>query len=79
MEKMAFHLERRWRIWQAWGSAWRWLRNWAYELLTGYGERPWNSATIGVMSVFAFAIGYVATGAVSGFVDALVFRGPEST
>ena len=28
-----------WRAWRARGSLWRWLRNWAYELLTGYGER----------------------------------------
>ena len=40
MAKMAYHWGWRWRFWRAWPAFGRWLRNWAYEALTGYGERP---------------------------------------
>ena len=76
MEKMAYHWEWRehgWRIWRAWASFLRWLRNWAYELATGYGERPWNAVGLGAFIVAAFAVGFWATRAVSNFIDALVY------
>ena len=76
MEKMAYHWQwraHRWRLWRAWGSFRRWLRNWAYELATGYGERPWNTVGLGVFIVAAFAVGFWATRAVSNFIDALVY------
>jgi uncharacterized protein YjbI with pentapeptide repeats len=76
MEKMAYHWEWRthgWKVWRAWGSFWRWLRNWAYELATGYGERPWNPIVVGLLAVLAFAGGFCATRAVANFWDALVY------
>lgn len=48
-------------------SRWHWTRSWAFELLTGYGERPlrpvvWGLVTIAVFTaVFALA-GNVSTG-----------------
>lgn len=54
-------------------SRWRWARNWAYELLTGYGERPWNPVIIAAASMAAFAAGYWATTAVRGFWDAVAY------
>jgi uncharacterized protein YjbI with pentapeptide repeats len=76
MEKMAYHWE--WRshkvgVQRAWGSFWRWLRNWAYELLTGYGERPWNPVVGGVVIVLGFAGGFCATRAIANFWDAVVY------
>lgn len=62
MEKMAFHWEWREHGWKAWGSFWRWLRNWAYELLTGYGEHPWRPALWAVFVVAVFAAIYAAAG-----------------
>lgn len=81
MEKMAFHWEWRshgWQVWRAWGSLWRWLRNWFYELSTGYGERPWNAVLCGLGAVLAFAVGFWATGVAGGrgpaaFFDSLVY------
>jgi len=76
MEKMAYHWEWRshgWKMWRAWGSFWRWLRNWAYELATGYGERPWNPVIGGLLAILAFAGGFCATRAVANFWDALIY------
>jgi uncharacterized protein YjbI with pentapeptide repeats len=81
MEKMAYYREWRsqgWRIWRAWSSFWRWLRNWAYELTTGYGERPWNAVLCGLGAVLAFAVGFWATAVMGGrglaaFFDSLVY------
>lgn len=51
----------------------RWLRNWVYEILTGYGERPFNPVAGGALAVVGFALGYYFTGAISSFIDALIF------
>ena len=56
-----------------WLSRWRWLRNWVYELLTGYGERPFNAVGMGAIAVVGFAVGYFLTGVISNFLDALVY------
>ena len=76
MEKMAHYCEWRahgWQFWRAWGPFWRWLRNWAYELATGYGERPWNPIIGGLLAILAFAGGFCATRAIGNFWDALVY------
>jgi uncharacterized protein YjbI with pentapeptide repeats len=76
MEKMAHYREWRshgWQVWRAWGSFWRWLRNWAYELATGYGERPWNPVVGGVLMILGFAGGFWVTRAVANFWDALIY------
>ena len=76
MEKMALYWEWRssgWAPWRNWRSFLRWLRNWAYELLTGYGERPQNPVIGGALVMAAFALGYWLTGAVAGLMDALVY------
>jgi len=76
MEKMAYHWEWRsqgWQVWRGWGSFWRWLRNWAYELATGYGERPWNPVIGGVLAILGFAAGFCATRAVANLWDALIY------
>jgi hypothetical protein len=76
MEKMAYHWEWRshgWHIWRAWGPFLRWVRNWAYELATGYGERPWNPVIGGILSILGFAGGFCATRAIGNFWDALVY------
>jgi uncharacterized protein YjbI with pentapeptide repeats len=51
----------------------RWVSSWAYELLTGYGERPLNPVAGGGFAVVAFALGYFFTGAINNFLDALVY------
>jgi len=51
----------------------RWVLSWAYELLTGYGERPLNPVAGGGFAVAAFALGYFFTGAINNFPDALVY------
>lgn len=75
MEKMAFYWESRshgWRVWRGWGSLWRWLRNWAYELLTGYGERVYMPVVWAMVVVAAFAAIYAAAGNIAaGDVGAL--------
>jgi len=76
MEKMAYYREwrsHRWQVWRAWGSFWRWLRNWAYELATGYGERPWNPVIGGGLIILGFAGAFCATRAIANFWDALVY------
>jgi uncharacterized protein YjbI with pentapeptide repeats len=76
MEKMAYHWEWRshgWKVWRAWGPFWRWLRNWAYELATGYGERPWNPVIGGGLIILGFAGAFCATRAIANFWDALVY------
>ncbi len=50
----------------------RWLRNWAYELLTGYGERPHMPVVWAAVVVLLFALIYAAAGNIaSGDVGAL--------
>ena len=61
------HSSRRWfRLWSTRRTTvlgfWRWLRNWAYELLTGYGERPFLPVLWGLVVILAFAGGYAAAG-----------------
>jgi len=76
MEKMAFYWEwrrHRWRIWKDSVPFGRWLRNWIYELLTGYGERPMNPAIGGGLIIAGFAVGYYAAGSVNSFWDALAY------
>ena len=85
MEKMAYYWEWHfwgWRVWRARGFFWRsfgrWLRNWAYELATGYGERPWNAVRAGLVAILAFAAGFWACGITGGrgavaFLDCLVY------
>lgn len=76
MQKMAYHWQWRahgWRIWRVSGSFWRWLRNWAYELLTGYGERPINPVLGGAVALVAFTLGYFFTGAINNLFDAVVY------
>jgi uncharacterized protein YjbI with pentapeptide repeats len=76
MEKMAYYREWvscGWQIWSACGPLWRWLRNWLYELTTGYGERPWNPVGVAAFSILAFAFGYSLSGGVHGFADALIY------
>jgi hypothetical protein len=68
MEKMAYHWQWRsngWRIWRARGPLWRWLRNWVYELLTGYGERPILPVVWAFVVIAAFTVGYAVAGNVS--------------
>ncbi len=75
MEKMAYHWQWRnngWRIWRARGPLWRWARNWAYELLTGYGERVHMPVVWAVVVVLLFALIYAAPGNIAaGAVGAL--------
>jgi uncharacterized protein YjbI with pentapeptide repeats len=81
MEKMAYYWEWRshaWKVWRAWGSFWRWLRNWAYELATGYGERPWNPVIGGLGVVVAFALGFWGSAAIGSrsawaFLDSFIY------
>lgn len=48
-----------------WLSRWRWARNWAYELLTGYGEHWWKPVIWALAVVLCFALGYSAAGNVA--------------
>ena len=62
----------RWKVWRAWGPLWRWLRNWAYELATGYGERVYMPVLWAIVVVAVFAIIYAAAGNIaSGDVGSL--------
>jgi uncharacterized protein YjbI with pentapeptide repeats len=55
-----------------WLSRWRWARNWAYELLTGYGERPQLPVICALVVVLLFAVIYAAAGNIAaGDVGAL--------
>jgi len=55
-----------------WLSRWRWARNWAYELLTGYGERVHMPVIWAGVVVLVFALIYAAAGNIaSGDVGAL--------
>lgn len=55
-----------------WLSRRRWARNWFYELLTGYGERPHMPVLWAFVVVLLFAIIYAAAGNVAtGDVGAL--------
>lgn len=56
MEKMALLSE---------GHVLSCLRNWAYELLTGYGERPILPVLWGLVVILAFAVGYAIAGNVA--------------
>jgi len=60
-------------IFQSQVSRWRWLRNWAYELATGYGERPWNPVIGGLLIILGFAGGFCATRAIANLWDALIY------
>jgi len=68
---------REWRSWgwrasRAWGPFWRWLRNWAYELATGYGERVYMPVLWAIVVVVVFAGIYAAAGNIaSGDVGSL--------
>jgi uncharacterized protein YjbI with pentapeptide repeats len=70
--------ENGWGLWWllrrgAWDAFWRWMRNWAYELATGYGERPWNPIMGGLLAIVGFAGGFCTTRAIGNFWDALVY------
>ena len=55
-----------------WVSRSRWARNWAYELLTGYGEWPHMPVVWAAVVVLLFALIYAAAGNIaSGDVGAL--------
>jgi len=55
-----------------WFSWWRWARNWAYELLAGYGERVHMPVIWAGVVVLVFALIYAAAGNIaSGDVGAL--------
>jgi len=56
-----------------WVSRKRWLRNWAYELTTGYGERPANVVGLGTVIVLCFATAYFLTGAIESVSDSLSY------
>jgi len=75
MEKMAHYWRWRkhgWQVWRAWGSFWPLLRNWAYDLLTGYGERVHKPVVWAIVVVVVFAAIYAAAGNIaSGDVGAL--------
>ena len=76
MEKMAHYREWRshgWRIWRGRGPFLGWLRNWAYELATGYGERPWNPVIGGGLIMLAFAVAFWGTRAIADGGDALMY------
>ncbi len=76
MEKMACHWEWRsqgWRLWCAWPARWRWLGSWAYESLTGYGERPLNPVIGGGLIILGFALAFWLTRALGSFGDALMY------
>lgn len=40
----------------------RWLRNYIYELVTGYGERPWRPVGWGWVTILVFAVIYALAG-----------------
>ncbi len=65
MEKMAYYWAWRSSLRKNWLSCLRWLRNWAYELLTGYGERAWMPVIWAVVVIAAFTVGYAVAGNVS--------------
>jgi uncharacterized protein YjbI with pentapeptide repeats len=82
MGKMASYREWRsagWRIWKVRLSLWRWVANWTYELLTGYGERPqmplvWALAVVAAFAAIFAGAGNVVSGdggATHDFVTAL--------
>jgi uncharacterized protein YjbI with pentapeptide repeats len=65
MEKMAHYRSWRSSLRKNWFSFLRWLRNWAYELLTGYGERVWMPVIWTVVVIAAFTVGYAVAGNIS--------------
>lgn len=75
MEKMAYYWGWRsygWQICWASGFFWRWLRNWFYELTTGYGERVYMPVLWAMVVVALFTAIYAAAGNVAaGDVGAL--------
>ena len=72
VEKTAYYWEWRALGWRARGSLWRWLRNWAYELATGYGERVYMPVLWAIVVVAVFAGIYAVAGNIaSGDVGAL--------
>ena len=61
-----------WRGQHVWKFVLPWLRNWAYELLTGYGERPLLPLVwAGALAAVVFPLLYWATGALPGHSRAL--------
>jgi len=55
-----------------WLSRWRWARNWAYEMLTGYGERVYMPVVWAIVVVAAFTAIYAGAGNIAaGDVGAL--------
>ncbi len=46
-------------------SRWRCARNWMYELLTGYGERPQMPVLWGLVTILVFALVFAVMGDVS--------------
>lgn len=75
MERKAYYGEARehgWP-WGGWGAFRGWLRNWAYEVSTGYGERPWNAVGLGAFIMAAFALVFWATSTIGNFWDALIY------
>lgn len=43
-------------------SRWRWARNWLFELLTGYGERPQMPVFWGLVTILLFALVFAGAG-----------------
>jgi inward rectifier potassium channel len=81
MEKMAHYWGWRstgGRVWKAWGSLWPWLRNWAYELLTGYGER-WVLPLLwaATLAMVFFPLAYWGTGSLPGHAHAFSASSPS--
>ena len=61
-----------WKVWRAWGPFSRWLRNWVYELATGYGERVYMPILWAIVVVAVFAGIYAVAGNIaSGDVGSL--------
>jgi len=48
-----------------WLSRWHWARNWAFELLTGYGEHWWKPLLWALAVIVCFSLGYWGAGNVA--------------
>ena len=60
-------------VWPAFGPFRLWLRSWAYELITGYGERPANPIFVGALMILGFGLGFRLTGAITSLQDAMIY------
>jgi hypothetical protein len=62
MDKMALYWQWRASLRRNWFDFLRWIRNWAFELLSGYGERTWMPV------IWAFVVigGFTAVYAIGG-------------